>query len=58
MKSKESERIIIYSKRIAIELRKRGFKILATGVNQARPQFDTYIFENSPELQDALNELM
>jgi hypothetical protein len=33
MKSKETGRIVIYSKRIAIELRKRGFKILATGVN-------------------------
>ena len=41
----------IYSKRLAFELRKLGFKILRTGVNEKFPQFNTYIFENSAELQ-------
>ena len=44
----------IYSKRLALELRLKGFKILRTGVNPNHPQFDTYIFENSHELQMAI----
>ena len=44
----------IYSKRLALELRLKGFKILRTGVNPNYPQFDTYIFEDSHELQMAI----
>ena len=44
----------IYRKRLALELRLKGFKILRTGVNPNFPQFDTYIFEDSPELQMAI----
>ncbi len=45
---------IIYSKRVALELRKLGFRLLGTGINENFPQFNTYIFENSSELQRAL----
>lgn len=44
----------VYSKRLALELRLKGFKILRTGVNSNHPQFDTYIFEDSHELQMAI----
>ena len=44
----------IYSKRLALELRLKGFKSLRTGINPNHPQFDTYIFENSHELQMAI----
>lgn len=44
----------VYSKRLALELRLQGFRILRTGINPNYPQFDTYIFENSHELQMAI----
>lgn len=48
---------IIYTKRLAFELRKRGFKIIATGINENHPQFDTYIFEDTAELRAAITEI-
>lgn len=44
----------IYSKRLAYELRLQGFKIIRTGINSNFPQYDTYIFEDSHELQMAI----
>ena len=44
----------IYSKRLALALREKGFKLIRTGVNQNFPQYNTYIFENSDELQQAI----
>ena len=49
-----SNEFTVYSKRLALELRLKGFKILRTGINPNYPQFDTYIFENSHELQMAI----
>lgn len=48
---------IIYSKRIATELRKRGCKFIKCGVNENFPQFNTYIFEYDEKLEKALQEL-
>lgn len=48
---------IVYTKSLAYELRKRGFQIVRTGVNKNHPQFDTYIFNNSQKLQDAVHEI-
>ncbi len=48
---------IVYTKNLAYELRKRGFQIVRTGVNKNHPQFDTYIFNNSQKLQDAVHEI-
>jgi hypothetical protein len=39
----QTERII-YSKKLALELRKQGFILLRTGINENFPQYDTYIF--------------
>ena len=47
----------IYSRRVAFELRKKGFKIIKTGINEDKPQFDTYIFEDTDELNAALSEI-
>lgn len=46
---------IIYSKRLALELRKQGFVLLRTGINENFPQYDTYIFQDDEKLQDAIN---
>lgn len=44
---------IIYSKWLAYELRKLGFKIIRTDINPNFPQYDIYIFENTPDFQKA-----
>lgn len=52
-----SKYYIVYTKNMAYELRKRGFQIVKTGINRNHPQYDTYIFENSQKLQDAVHEI-
>lgn len=47
----------IYSQKVAVELRKRGFKIVKTEPNNKFPQYDMYGFENTPEFQKALKEI-
>lgn len=47
----------IYSKWLALELRKQHHKLLRTGVNENFPQYNTYIFANSEELQEAISKL-
>lgn len=51
------EEKIIYSRRVAYELRKLGFHIIRLDVNPHFPQYNTYVFLNSPELQEALGKL-
>lgn len=59
MKANETKSTkIIYSKRVALELRNKGFKIIKTVPNKYKPQFDAYIFENTQALQDALNVIL
>lgn len=48
---------VIYMPWIAAQLREQGFKMLRTGVNPHKPQFDTYIFEETPALLEALTKL-
>lgn len=45
---------IIFSKWLAYELRKQGFKLIRTDVNRNYPQFDVWVFENSTDLQCAI----
>ena len=47
----------IFNRRIALALRKKGFKIVKTEPNFYKPEFDVYIFENSDALQSALTEI-
>ena len=47
----------IYTRWLAFELRKRGFPILKTEINEYHPQFDVWLFEDSPELQAAISRL-
>lgn len=48
----------IFSKKFAIYLRSKGFKIIGTEVNFNQPQFDVYIFEDIPALRAAMDEYM
>ena len=47
----------IYSKWLAYELRKQGFRIIRTEVNKNFPQFDTYVFADSEQLQNTITKL-
>lgn len=55
---KQMEEKIIYSKRVAYELRKLGFRIIRLDVNPHFPQFNTYVFLNTSEFQEALDKLL
>lgn len=48
------EEKIIYTKRVAYELRKQGFPIVRVEVNPNKPEFDCYVFENTEVFQQAL----
>ena len=47
----------VFSKRIAHELTLRGFKIIGTGLNDAKPWLYVYYFEDTPDFQKALKEV-
>lgn len=47
----------IFSKKLALELRKRGFKIIGTEPNYKYPQFDVYLFEKSDNLSKAICDI-
>jgi len=47
----------IYTKRLAYELRKLGFRFIGTDINENFPQFLVYLFEDTPELHAALVKL-
>lgn len=49
---------IVYARWIAYELRKRGFRIIKTTVNPIRPEYDCWIFEESPEMIAAFEEIV
>jgi hypothetical protein len=50
----ENKEKIIYTKRLALELRQQGCKLLRTGINENFPQYITYVFEDSAKLQEIL----
>ncbi len=48
----------IFSKRMALYLRQHGCKIIKTEPNIYKPQFDVYIFKDTPDLQAAMTDYM
>ena len=44
----------IYTRKVAIKLRERGFKIVKTGINPRFPQYDCYFFLNTDKFQEEL----
>jgi hypothetical protein len=48
---------IIYTSWLAFALQQAGFEILRTGKNPHHPQYDTYIFEDTEALRQALTQL-
>lgn len=52
-----SKEYTIYAKWLALALRKQGFRIIRTEVNENYPQYDTYVFEDNDDLQIAISQL-
>lgn len=52
-----SNEFTIYSKWLAYELRKQGFRLIKTDINKNFPQFYCWVFENSEDLQIAIRYL-
>ena len=48
---------VIYSRWLAAALRDQGFQIKKVKANPRKPEFDCYLFKDSPEFQAALSEL-
>lgn len=48
---------VIYTRKMAYELRKMGFKIIRVIPDEKKPYFDNYVFEDSLELQEAMRQL-
>lgn len=48
---------IVFTRKMAYELRKLGFKIIRTEPDMKRPEFDNYVFEDSIELQKAMAQI-
>ena len=57
MRANEIDIQKVFTKKLAIELRKRGFKIIGTEPNYKYPQFDVYFFKKTPELQQAIHDI-
>lgn len=47
----------IYTRWLAVELRKLGFKIISTDINEYHPEYTVWVFENNQKLQAAISEL-
>ncbi len=48
----------IFTKRLANLLCGQGFKIIGTEVNNHKPWLNVYLFENTAELQQAVNDFL
>lgn len=44
----------IFTRKLAVYLRERGFKIVGTEVNFKHPEYDVWLFKNTPELTEAI----
>ena len=40
---------IVYTRWLALELRRQGFPIVRVEINPNKPQFDCWVFEETPE---------
>ena len=52
-----NELIQVYSKRVAFELRKLGYKVVGTTPNDKFPQFDIFLFKKDGNIEIDLESL-
>lgn len=44
----------VFSRKLAVYLREKGFKIIGTEINYKYPQYDVWLFEDTQELFEAI----
>ena len=47
----------VYTRLLAAQLRAKGFELLGIDKDYKHPGYDNYLFEDSPELRKAIEEL-
>ena len=47
----------VYTRRIAYELRRQGYKIIGTEINEFHPEFTIWLFEETPDFLTAFRLL-
>ena len=47
----------VFTRWIAVELRKQGFNIIDVEPNHKKPQLDVYIFQDTPEFKQAFDNI-
>lgn len=52
------EKKLVFNRKIAAELRKRGFELIETMPNHNNPKLDVYVFEDTQELDAAWGEVI
>ena len=55
--NKEEHGYRVYTRWIALQLRREGYKIIGTDINEYNPEFKVWIFENTPEFQEAFHRV-
>ena len=48
----------VYSRKVAKELQREGFKVERIGINYKAPDYECYIFKNTKDFQESLNEIL
>ena len=48
----------VYSRKVAKELQRKGFKVERIGINYRAPEYECYIFKNTRAFQESLNEIL
>lgn len=48
----------VYTRRLAAQLRAKGFELLGIDKDYKHPGYDNYLFEDCPELRKVINELL
>lgn len=54
----EKKIFTVYMPYVAAKLREEGFPFLGTGINQKKPQYFTYLFEDTPMLRRAFERIV
>lgn len=57
MSKENNEGYRVYTRWIALQLRREGFRILSTDINEYNPEFKVWIFEDSPKFQQAFRRI-
>lgn len=54
MENMTMKKKLIYTRKLALYLRQCGFKIIGVEINPNHPQFNAWVFEETPELIETM----